>query len=467
MPMRILPKPVCLNKEEYGRFLRYYPHAEKILKTPLVDEDGIESDLLVQRGNKVYIYIDVLPKDRQLMLGVAALRELKFYRPPSIQKKFLLWRLPSLSLLLDKLYKFTTVIPIIKAKKVPQPIPNPFVYGQPIYPHDEVFVGRKDVVKLIQQSIQEQKPTLFLYGRRRTGKTSALLNLNRFLGSWILAVYIDAQDLRFRESSFAFCHNVTKAISEFSPQLHEIWILQDFEKNPFTAFNNFLDEAEQFVSKQNKLILLAFDEYERLEAKQKEILDTLRAIIQHRRKIIVLVAGSHRFEEIKDVRWSDYLINTQTVEISYLDRESAYKLITNPVEGFDLRYPPDMPETILELTHCQPYLLQAVASLLVDHLNLQKRKEAVFEDLELVKEKVLTAAEAYFVNVWQDECSEDERQFLEELLLNKQTAFRFDPHNRVVRSLLRKEIVDRQNGAVQIAVPLFQEWIQKKQLMLT
>lgn len=315
--------------------------------------------------------------------------------------------------------------------------------------------------------IREPKPTLFLYGRRRTGKSSTLLNLNRLLGEQAISVPLDMQNLRFRESSTAFCRNVSKEICKFEPQLRNAYEEYDFEKNPFTALHEFLDGAERFTAEHNKLILLAFDEYERLDASHHSILDTLRSIIQYRRKIVVLVSGSHRFSEIKDVIWSDYLINTQTVEISYLDQGSAYKLLTGPVENFDLKYSPIMPEKIIELTHCQPYLLQAIASELVNHLNFNQRKEATFEDLEIVKKRVLTAAEAYFTNVWFEECKDDERQFIEDLIVSNTKYTKSTSPKHIIRSLLSKEILEQKDGGIQITVPLFQQWIQEKQLMMS
>lgn len=347
-------------------------------------------------------------------------------------------------------------------------IPNPFIYGNPIRPEDaEVFVGRQDIVERVEKLVATApKPTLFLYGRRRSGKTSTLLNLGRFIGSQVICVFLDMQDLRFRESSEAFCRNLSEEIATSLPQLQATWQQQNFTTGPFSALARFLDDVEAFVTDREIAILLTFDEYERLDTRHKDILDTLRTIIQHRQNITVLIAGSHRFEEIPDVSWSDYLINTQTVEISWLDQRSAYKLITNPVEGFEVNYPQEMPEKILELTHCQPYLLQAVACELVNHLNVHRKKQVTDADLEEVLKIVLIAAEGYFVNSWQDECTEAERNLLEQIILQGEGTLRFDPANKILRSLLRKEILERTDNMLRFSVPLFKRWIQEKQLML-
>lgn len=353
-----------------------------------------------------------------------------------------------------------------------QEIPNPFIYGNPIQPEEaDVFVGRLDIVERIKKLVTtDPKPTLFLYGRRRSGKTSTLLNLHRFLGKDVVCVFLDMQDARFRESSEAFCQNVSEAIVTKIPQLSKTWEQLNFTNNPFSAFAKFLDTLETIIVKQNLTILLTLDEYECIESEKKDILNTLRTMIQHRRKIIILIAGSHRFEDIKTVSWSSYLINTQTVEISWLDPYSAQDLLTKPVKGL-VEYPEEMPSKILAITHRQPLLLQAVACELVNYLNLQKRNQAQDNDLETVIKTVLIRVDdGYFGNYWIDECTEQERDLLEKMVLEGKEYVNFTPANKILRSLLRKEILERQDNnnadRLHFAVPLFRRWIQEKQLMM-
>ena len=61
---------------------------------------------------------------------------------------------------------------------------NPYVTGNPIQPtNSRVFWGRLDIAESIIREIRDshQKPSFLLYGRRRMGKTSALLNLRRLI----------------------------------------------------------------------------------------------------------------------------------------------------------------------------------------------------------------------------------------------------------------------------------------------
>jgi hypothetical protein len=356
------------------------------------------------------------------------------------------------------------------------PIPNPFIAGNPLQQRDhDLFKGRKDIIVAIEKNIINtgQRPALLLYGRRRTGKSSTLLNLPRLLSSQFTSVYIDCQDAKWRDGNVMFCYNLAAAIygELYQRNLHDGLArpsLEQFEKYAFTKLDEYLDEVEQLSRRINKRILLTFDEYERMEQGIKEariteeVFNKIRNIVQHRERIVVLFSGSHWLDELKTVRWSDYLINVKTLELSYLAAADARELITRPVAGFNLQYDPGVAERILELTHCQPYLLQALASDLVDYLNEENRTMATQADLEIAIEETLVSAQYYFANIWDEECSEAERDVLLAMAADEEKSFR--PMQPALQSLSRKEIVEKSGDRYRIAVELFRRWIVKEQL---
>ena len=98
-------------------------------------------------------------------------------------------------------------------------IPNPYIFGNPVKVDDSsrLFVGRKDVVDLIKSNLTSnisQKPSLFLYGRRRVGKSSVLINLPKLLEKQYISVYIDFQDPKYGESQTSFCYHLSKVICD-------------------------------------------------------------------------------------------------------------------------------------------------------------------------------------------------------------------------------------------------------------
>ncbi len=356
-------------------------------------------------------------------------------------------------------------------------VPNPYVAGVPLQTRDfGLLKGRRDIIQAIEKYIlnAEQRPSLLLYGRRRTGKSSTLLNLPRLLSSHFEPVYVDCQDAKWHESDQAFCYNLASTIFDRMFQSDDVKGIsqpqeEQFEKNAFTRLDQYLDQFEQLAAQRGKRILLSFDEYEGLEESianadiSKNVLGKLRNIIQHRERIVVLVSGSHHFEELTRLNWASYLINTRTLELSFLDEGSARELLTEPVP--QLRYEDNVLEEILRLTHCQPYLLQAVASELVSHLNDQQKTTATRTDLDATVEKVLTSARAYFANTWREDNSAAEQTVLRAFATGEGDSVQTAEYQAALQSLCRKEMLERTEDGYRLAVPLFGLWIVKNQVI--
>lgn len=134
----------------------------------------------------------------------------------------------------------------------------------------------------------------------------------------------------------------------------------------------------------------------RLGLPDAEPIYQLRHLVQNRQGLVSLFSGSHRFEELKTVNWAHYLIDTKTLELSFLKPEEAREYMERPVPEFNMRYKPGVVDRILELTHRQPYLLQAIGSELVNQLNTSNRMTATMDDLIIAVEKTLAPAQAYF-----------------------------------------------------------------------
>ena len=161
------------------------------------------------------------------------------------------------------------------------------------------------------------------------------------------------------------------------------------------------------------------------------------------------------------VNWSDYLINAKTLELSYLAEQDARELLTEPVPN--LQYGDGVLEKIIALTHCQPYLLQAVASDLVNYLNAQKRQHATPEDLAVAVEKVLTTADGYFFNTWND-CSADEQAVMRAFATGAGASVLTAEYQAAIQGLMRKEILEKTENIYRLAVELFGRWIVKNQV---
>lgn len=351
------------------------------------------------------------------------------------------------------------------------PLSNPFVAGNPLKEHEEeLFKGRRDLIVKLEDAIFTNRPSLLLYGRRRTGKTSTLLNLPRLMSSQFVPVFLNCQNQKFSDSDAMFCYHLARALyDELGKRKLTDGLAQpnknEFAEHAFTRLDEWLDELEAHSRRIGKQILLTFDEYERFSEGIRDgkltraVLNQIRAIVQHRERLLVLFSGSHRFEELQDVNWSDYLINVQTLHLSFLTRDEARELIEHPTPEFALGYAPGVVERVLDLTHGQPYLVQALGSELVNLINRDKRKEATLADLDTAIERVLGMAAAYFENNWRD-CDEHEQAALRELVTRQTGELSAAERQRALMGLHRKELIEQRDGQWQFTVELFRLWVQ-------
>ena len=352
---------------------------------------------------------------------------------------------------------------------------NPFLAGSPLQARDhDLFKGRRDIIAAIEEHIvnPDRRPALFLYGKRRIGKTSTLLNLPHLLGSRYVTVFIDLQDAKWREGDDAFCYQVVRTlVREIRAQAKDLELreprLEHFRKYPFSALDEALDHVEELSRQIGKRILLTLDEYERLEEGLTEaklttnVLHQIRTIVQHRDRIVVLLSGSHRFEELSAVNWSDYLINFKMLELGFLQPEEARELLTEPTSGFPYKYEDEAIDNILRVTHCQPYLIQAIASELFNILSSQGEDKAHADHVEQAIEKVLMAEESYFADIWK-ECLAEEKAALRVAASADGIITPTIPQTqKSVYSLLQRGVLEIVNGEYRFNIELFRRWIAK------
>jgi hypothetical protein len=177
----------------------------------------------------------------------------------------------------------------------------------------------------------------------------------------------------------------------------------------------------------------------------------------------VLISGSRELSELK-LNWSDYRISAKTIKLGYLPEDATRTLITNPIDDFSLNYDGGANgvavNRIIEVTNCQPYLVQALCFELVNYLNVQQRREAKLEDVDAAIEKVLVSSNVYFYYIWKEECSENEKELLLRLIKNLPLT----GNEKDINSLIRKEIIEKGNGVYKFKVELMKKWIEKNEL---
>jgi hypothetical protein len=373
---------------------------------------------------------------------------------------------------------------LAEAVEARQEIDNPYVIGVPLTEMQEIFVGRTDVSARIEQLLLDRRrPPLLLYGQRRMGKTSLLTNLGRLLPSTIVPLFVDLQGPATRASDHTgFLYNIARGMVNSAQRQRGMALpplpRETLADDPFTHFDEWLDQVEQVLGQSTAL--LALDEFEALDGALTEgrfdetaVLGMLRHLIQHRPCFKVLLAGSHTLDELQ--QWASYLINVQVVHIGYLKEDEARQLIEKPVEGFALRYEPDACQRVLDLTRGHPALVQLLCAEIVALKNEQPpalRRLACLEDVEAAAPEALSHGSFFFADIERNQVNAVELELLrllaaqgERATLGRATLVHQRPDvddgelDRALDLLVQRELIEwADNKGYRFQVELIRRW---------
>ncbi len=374
---------------------------------------------------------------------------------------------------------------LAKLTEIQKEVQNPYIVGVPLTRRQAIFVGRADISIRIEELMRDQDyPPLLLYGQRRMGKTSLLYQLRWLLPNRILPLVVDLQGpVALAVDHAGFLYAIAKqmhksAISQglILPELHRTALTSD----PFTAFDDWLDTVEdQMIQQSYTTLLIALDEFEALnealvtdKLDERAVLGTLRHIVQHRARFKLLLAGSHTLDEFQ--RWSSYLINAQTIHLSYLEESEALRLIERPIVDFALSYTPEASQRVLMLTRGHPYLIQLLCSEIVTFKNRQElefRRLATVSDVEAIVPETLTRGSQFFDDIERNQAGDPARQLLYLLARSPkgmaslpQLERQFGPEMDVASTLqilVQRELLEQSDGEYRFQVELVRRWFAR------
>ena len=291
-----------------------------------------------------------------------------------------------------------------------QPIPNPYYAGGSLPEESGLFFGHEDVIAFIAEYIAGPRwgSILLLIGQRKTGKSSLLKQLSSRLDKRYVVAFIDGQVLGseggmahlFYDLSDSIASSLSTAGVEFSPPA-----LADFEQAPSHFFERkFLARVEAALG--NRRLLLVLDEFEEIEMRVREgrldptVFGHLRHVIQYSKKLVFILVGTHRLEELTKEYWSLFLGIAQVKQIRFLDFTAACRLIREPAAGSGLVYDDLAVARILDFTAGHPYFVQLMCFALVNSANVNRRRLLAAQDVQDAAVEAIGLGEAHFLWLW-------------------------------------------------------------------
>lgn len=385
--------------------------------------------------------------------------------------------------------QFADMVNLLPPQRDFSPITNPYLPGTPLRGDSPLFYGREELFEFIVENAGQiaSRNVLILVGQRRTGKTSALLRLDRHLPDHILPIYIDCQSLGVMPGMPALFHDLAWHIAD-ALELHgyevEVPAAASWREDPTRLFRNEFLPAIRDKLPPGAILLLVFDEFEAFENLVNDnilpstLFTYMRHLMQHSEGLSFAFVGTRRLEEMTSNYWSVLFNIALYRHIGFLSKEAATRLITEPVAPH-IVYDDLALDKIWRVTAGHPYFLQLVCYTLIKRANSQKNGYVTISDVNAALEEMLRLGEVHFAYLWQ-RSSYTERALLTAVahLMEREVpfhpgdliqylqhyGFRFDPAevtaglNGLVEREIMQEITDEGTTLYELKIGLVGLW---------
>ena len=180
--------------------------------------------------------------------------------------------------------------------------------------------------------------------------------------------------------------------------------LKDLQSEPFWVFRGWVERIQERL--RGRKVVFIIDEFTKAEEawKQRQIdqdfFEGLRWLVGEHQDVVFLLCVHEMIyrllapEEGNNGRWA-LLQKGQPVRLNYLDRDSAARLIRQPL-GHIYQYDDSIVEYMVELTAGHPYFLQGLCRELATHMAQGNQTRVTLEDLSAAISHVLANGEHYF-----------------------------------------------------------------------
>jgi hypothetical protein len=369
-------------------------------------------------------------------------------------------------------------------------IDNPYNPGPALELHDSLFVGRRDLAQQLGEALGRgsRRPTFLLRGERRMGKSSTLKQLPDLLGARYLPIFYDLQMRGFSANIAIFLGKIAEEISKAMSirglparklpyeQLQEAG--RRSETEVYYQFDRWFEFVESILEQADRTLLLAFDEFEKLEDAGERgqidlplLLDWFRSVMQNHPRLALLFSGVRSFEDM-GTSWAGYFVNVQTLKVSFLQPAEAHQLITRPVPHFPSEqiFGERFAEAVMQVTNCHPFLVQAMCSALIDALNASKRTRIELPDVVTAADQVIKNwGSTYFRDLW-ERTNKDQRACIIALrgpgkcdlsTIEQRSGLDARAVHNALDTLIDRDIVVCEQKRYRIAVHLFRHWVER------
>lgn len=271
---------------------------------------------------------------------------------------------------------------------------NPYKPGPPIR-EPQLFFGREKAMQTILDGLGEVH--FAVYGPRRIGKTSLLYQLERRLQELthptdlFVPVFVQLQ----RVPATELFQRLIRLIAEAARQHTRSLSLIADDKGTGYDDVDFTDDLETIIEAvrqrwgKEACIVLLLDEGEQLNEYSRDTQKQLRGVLMDAvgQEHLRLVWSGLGITPIKDDTSPWYNLFTPPIRLAPLDRETAVRLITEPVKGM-YQYDEAAIALILEQTGGRPYEVQALCHAIIEHVKHRNQGQKISQPVRVTPSDV-------------------------------------------------------------------------------
>jgi hypothetical protein len=370
---------------------------------------------------------------------------------------------------------------------------NPFRFGQLV--KGEHFCNRLNELKEIKKALNNGY-SFWIYSPRRFGKTSLLLKAFEEL-SGIKTVYLDLYNVQSL-SAFAekYSQVVLKELLDWKAGIKNIGkkisgffkgiipkISFDAQGNPSISFEpqaieeksdieNILEIPEEIASEQKYRVCVAFDEFQEVNRIEPFLINWMRSVFQGHQAVSYVFLGSKQslMESIFADPNSPFYEFGFKIPIKEISTPDWMDFIMGKFEQTGLKIEDDTIRSIIEKSLGHPHFTQYFASVVWEFL-----AEGFHQDdpefTTTWMDRIIAGQSIIFQNLF-DQLNQNQRKVIigiaslipgEQLFSeNYRKRFRLPASSTLtvtLNSLLKKDLINKDNGDYTILNPVFKEWL--------
>jgi AAA+ ATPase superfamily predicted ATPase len=374
---------------------------------------------------------------------------------------------------------------------------NPFEYGGVVSGH--AFCNRETEKTDLLKAIRNNEK-LFVFSERRFGKTSLVLSVIAKLPKNTVSAYIDLWPTD-DEPSFvtalakAVTSSMTTSVEKLLTTAKDLFsslvptmTLNDEGKPELSfgfgnnvkidrALEEVLETPARIANKQKKNVVVVFDEFQQVLQYQTDLAERkLRSVIQKHREVAYIFLGSRR-----------HLIQKMFMEknrplyragghypLGPISEEHWTPFIRNHFRTTDRLISDDLIHSICARTQGHPFYTQHLCNAVWELCD--RKAKVTSKMIDDATQLVLERENYAYTTLWES-LAVNQRKFLKGLasepgkvqpfsseFVGKHSLGSASNVQRVVDSLLEKDVIDRDNGSFLISDRFFRLWVQSMQL---